>query len=425
MSTTASLPRGIACSVVLSLAMSSACTDRITDARFTSPAAALRAADSSASRTAFDQALTPSSLGWQERARALVAANNLSPLAAGRVFAALSVAQYRAVMAVHDPDVDDQLPANGLGAGGRSVLEAQRGAVAGASTQVLSFFFPAAASSLEQRVDDDAAATPGNVHPQFTRGLATGRAVGDQIVQRTRNDRFTAPWTGTVPTGPGMWIANGPPAGATFGNVMPYLLTRGDQFRPPPPPAFGSAAFLADLNEIHTLSVTRTATQRNIALYWNFPTGTFTAPGYWNLSAANYIQAHALDERASTHALALMHAAMMDALIGCWDAKYVYWAIRPSQADPTITLTFALPNHPSYPSGHSCVSAAAATVLTSLFPDRAAELDGWVTEAGLSRMYAGIHYRSDINAGRSLGEAVGRWAIDVDRSVGLLSAIGL
>jgi membrane-associated phospholipid phosphatase len=106
-----------------------------------------------------------------------------------------------------------------------------------------------------------------------------------------------------------------------------------------------------------------------------------------------------------------MHAAMMDAIIGCWDAKYYYWTIRPSQADLGITLTFGLPNHPSYPSGHSCVSAAAATVLSHLFPDRAAELQSWVTDAGLSRMYAGIHYRFDITAGRGLGEAVARWAI--------------
>lgn len=112
-----------------------------------------------------------------------------------------------------------------------------------------------------------------------------------------------------------------------------------------------------------------------------------------------------------------------DALIGCWDAKYFYWTLRPSHADPSITLTFALPNHPSYPSGHSCGSAAAATVLAYLFPDRAAELGGWVTKAGLSRMYAGIHYRFDIMAGQNLGKAVGQWAIGLDRQSGLLGAI--
>jgi membrane-associated phospholipid phosphatase len=102
---------------------------------------------------------------------------------------------------------------------------------------------------------------------------------------------------------------------------------------------------------------------------------------------------------------------MMDALIGCWEAKYYYWTIRPSQVDPAITLTYGLPNHPSYPSGHSCVSAAATTVLGTLFPDRAAETGAWLTEAGLSRMYAGIHYRFDIDAGADLGVAVAQWAL--------------
>ena len=354
--------------------------------------------------------VAPSSPGWQEQARTLAGAANMSPLAAARVYAALSVAQYKAVTDAIASG-DGTLSTNGIGEGGRAALEAQRGAVAGASAQVLSFFFPTAAVALEQRVMTEANAGPGDVHPQFTRGLALGRAAGNVLVDRTKNDNFTAPWTGTVPTGPGKWVANGPPAGATFGGVKPYFMTAGSQFRAPAPPAWGSAAFQTDLAEIKTIETNRTAAQRDNALYWNFPTGTFTPPGYWNLVTANYIDARKLDERGATHAFALTSAAMMDGLIGCWESKYHYWVIRPSQADPTITLTFGLPNHPSYPSGHSCVSAAAATVLTYLFPDRGPEVSAWLTEAGLSRMYAGIHYRFDITAGKDIGVAVGRWAI--------------
>ncbi len=353
----------------------------------------------------------PSSVAWQAEARTLVGASNMSPLAAGRVFAALGVAQYAAVMAT-DNESD-----------GRSAFEAARGAVAGASAQVLTYFFPAAATALEQRVATDGGMGPGNIHPHFTKGVALGRTAGNTIVERTKADRFTTPWTGTIPTGPGMWTTNGPPAGPTFGGVTPYLLTSGSQFRSPPPPAFNSPAFLADLAEIKSIAVTRTAAQQAIAVYWNFPTGTFTPPGFWNLTTGNYIESHGLDERAATHAFALTNVAMMDALIGCWDAKYYYWTLRPSQADPTITLSFGLPNHPSYPSGHSCSSAAAAKVLAHLFPDRAAEVDGWVTDAGLSRMYAGIHYRFDITAGKNLGDAVGQWAIARDRQSGLLNAL--
>jgi membrane-associated phospholipid phosphatase len=355
--------------------------------------------------------VAPTSVGWQEQARTLAAGANMSPLAASRVYAALGVAQYRAVVAIDDADTDGQLPEHGLGAGGRSAHEAHRGAVAGASATVLGFLFPAAVGNLEQRVEALANAGQGNVHPQFTRGLAIGRAAGSAMVDRLKADRFTTPWTGSVPTGPDKWIANGAPAGATFGGVTPYFMTSGAQFRSVPPPAFGSAAFNTDLAEIATLSANRTDAQRAIALYWNLPTGTPTPVGYWTSVAADYITSRALDERGATHVFALTNAAMMDALIGCWEAKYHYWTLRPSQANSQITLTFALPNHPSYPSGHSCVSAAGASVLAHFFPERTTELAGWVTEAGLSRMYAGIHYRFDITAGQDLGRAVAQWAI--------------
>jgi len=366
--------------------------------------------DMGAARAVSDN-VAPSSIGWQQEARALAAGANMSPLAAARVYAAVGVAQYRAVVEIDDADTDGQLPENGVGAGGRSALEARRGAVAGASAQVLSFFFPAVATNLEQRVETEGNAGPGMVHPQFTRGLAIGRAAGAAMVDQVKADRFNTPWTGSVPTGEGKWIANGPPAGATFGGVTPYFMTSGAQFRPAAPPAFGSSAFNTDLAEIATLSANRTAAQLASALYWNMPTGTHTPVGYWNSVAANYIASRDMNERAATRAFALTNAAMMDALIGCWDAKYFHWTLRPSQANPQITLTFGLPNHPSYPSGHSCVSAAAATVLANLFPERTTELETWVTESGLSRMYAGIHYRFDITAGKDLGTAVGQWAI--------------
>src|SRR5258705_7923791 len=109
----------------------------------------------------------PASLGWHERARALVAANNLSPLAAARVYAALSVAQYRAV--------------GGSVFGGRRALEENRGAVAGASVTVLSFFFPAARASLEQQVLDEGEGGPGRKHPGHGGGGAMGRTAGARV----------------------------------------------------------------------------------------------------------------------------------------------------------------------------------------------------------------------------------------------------
>lgn len=390
--------------------------------RATAPVVA-RSIPSPPSRSVSSFVVTPASLDWQQRARDLVAANSFSPLAAARVYAALSAAEYRAVMAIDDVDQDGAVPEEGLGAGGRSALEAHRGAVSGASAQVLAFFFPNSTADLEQLVRNEANAGPGNVHPEFTRGLGVGRDIGDAVVTRARNDHFTVPFTGQIPQGEGFWVANGPPIGATLSGMTRYFLTSADQFRPPAPPKFGSQDFIIGRDEIRHISDTRTADQRATALQWNYGAGTFTPTGFWDQVTADYVQTYGLDERAAAHAFALTTTAMMDAAIGCFEAKYTYWFIRPPQADPLITTVFPVPNHPSYPSGHSCVSSAAGTVLSYLFPDRTAEVTGWVVDAGLSRMYAGIHYRFDITAGQTLGSNVGNLAISVDRASGLLAAL--
>ena len=104
--------------------------------------------------------------------------------------------------------------------------------------------------------------------------------------------------------------------------------------------------------------------------------------------------------------------ARIDAVIACWDAKYAYWAIRPSQLDKTVPVLFPPPNHPSYPAGHGCNSAAGAEVLAYLFPDEAKYIQDKADEAGMSRIWAGIHYRSDVEVGLKLGRRVGDLVIE-------------
>jgi membrane-associated phospholipid phosphatase len=366
-------------------------------------------------------------VGWQELARSLVAANNVGPIPADRAYALVSLAQYGALTDQND-DEDEDGNRSGHGRGGRHSRAFQRGAVAGASSVVLAYLFPASAAALEQRVADEQAAA---ATPDFARGVEQGKVMGNRMVAWGRADRSDVPFTGTIPEGPGLWTRNpAPPGGAlppivapTFGGVAPYTLESGSQFRPPLPPTFNSPEFLADLAEIRQLSDTRTQEQLDIAVFWNFPAGTPTPPGYWNQVASDLIVERGLSEKKAAHVFALMDAAMLDAAIGCWDAKFYYWYIRPWQADLAITTPIGRPNHPSYPSGHSCVSAAATTVLTHFFPKQRQELQGQLEEAGLSRMYGGIHYRFDIDAGQQLGKSVGRYAIRFDHRKGLLFRI--
>jgi membrane-associated phospholipid phosphatase len=108
--------------------------------------------------------------------------------------------------------------------------------------------------------------------------------------------------------------------------------------------------------------------------------------------------------------------AMMDAGIAVWDAKYAYWCIRPSQADPAITTPVGLPNFPAYPSGHSGFSGAGSDVLGYLFPSERARLQAMAEEVAMSRLYGGVHFRFDNEAGLQVGRAVAAMAIAFDRA---------
>jgi membrane-associated phospholipid phosphatase len=84
-------------------------------------------------------------------------------------------------------------------------------------------------------------------------------------------------------------------------------------------------------------------------------------------------------------------------------------AIR-RQLDSAFLSYIATPPFPSYVSGHSTTSGAASTVLAARFPDAARRLRAWADEAAVSRLYGGIHFRSDNEAGLVLGRKVGRVA---------------
>ena len=113
--------------------------------------------------------------------------------------------------------------------------------------------------------------------------------------------------------------------------------------------------------------------------------------------------------------LALMNAAAWDANIACHDAKYAYWLLRPSQADPAIKLAIGLPNHPSYPSNDACISGTATAVLGAFFPADAARLRAMAGEAALSRVYGGLHYWFDGEAGLAVARDVSALALATDR----------
>ena len=413
--TTARIPAAL-----LTLALFTACAPDKTDPTGLSPRL-------NASRDVGSSAEALASPGWQATARNLVSQATFNPVTAAHAYPILGVAQYLAVQraeaAIGGGD-DERAKGSGHDDGDRGGQSSatDRGAVAGASVVTLTYLFPSQQTVLEGMVTAQASAGNAKSQAAFAAGEAIGRVVGAEIVTRAIGDGFIDPSKNpTPPVGPGFWTTvTFPVAGGTLPGTTPWFLKFREQFRPGPPPAFGSRAFNAALAEIRQISDTRTAEQVRIASFWAFNAGTPTAAGFWLAvpTDSGWVTRHGLSERETTHLYALMSATMMDALIGCWDTKFTYWLIRPYQADTKITVVAAVgvPNHPSYPSGHSCVSSSAADVLKVFFPEKGRQLDAMVAEAGLSRMYGGIHYRFDIDAGRVLGRSVARFAIKSDES---------
>jgi hypothetical protein len=217
-----------------------------------------------------------------------------------------------------------------------------------------------------------------------------------------------------VPTGPDKWFSATPPVGAMWGQAKTYFLLSGDQFRPPPPPAFGSPEFLAPLAEVRRIADTRTTEQDRVAKFW-----AANGPGYYYGQATTLAVKYRRTERETAH-LALMNMTAFDCVVASHDTKFFYWLLRPIMADPLIKLAIPMPNFPSYASNHAVISAGMMRVLGTSFPPEAERLDSLAEEAALSRIYAGIHYRFDSDNDEAyrvsaiLGRTIGRYALNHD-----------
>ncbi len=143
-------------------------------------------------------------------------------------------------------------------------------------------------------------------------------------------------------------------------------------------------------------------------MFWEYGAGGRRVHRFWNEEASRLVLEAGLGDNPplAARAYALLNIATHDALTACWDAKYTYWDMRPFQLDPEFSPLFTTPNHPSYPSAHSCLSTAAANTLAYLFPPNAADVIALAHEAGQARVWGGIHFRSDIVAGEALGKSV-------------------
>jgi hypothetical protein len=279
-------------------------------------------------------------------------------------------------------------------------------------------------------------------------GVETGRTAAMAILALRADDgaaRANFPYTAPGAGSPGVFVAEGPaPVVAPgWGQVTPWVLNSGSQFRPDAPPALDSGRYARDLNEVQALGAltgsSRTWEQTEIAKFWD---GSPSA--IWNSVARGVVAARGLNLSSTARAFALMYIAGADASIACFDAKYTYNFWRPITAihnadqdgndatardaawQPLVTTH----QHPEYPSGHSTNSSAMATVLALLFGDDPGTViiatsprnptfpREWTTfsqgvdEVVDARVYIGFHFRTSDETGARLGRQVAHFVVN-------------
>ena len=296
----------------------------------------------------------------------------------------------------------------------------EHAAVAAAAADVLAYVFPNSGGALAQRAQE-AAQSRVAAGVQYTSdvqaGLALGHQIGTAVVAHAKADRSDTPWDGKIATGPNLWAGTNPvrPMSSLW---VPWVLTSADQFRPPPPPAPGSAQLAADLAELKGFQ--RTPASRRTAYFWAIVPELREWIAITNREIFESRMAD--DPPWAARAMALVTIASYDSSIACFEAKYHYMAPRPFQVDLSVDMLFPAPNHPSYPAAHGCGDGAAEAVLSDLFPRDADYFKQRAEEGAWSRLWAGIHFRSDIEAGLTLGRSVGRLTIERATDNGTQSA---
>jgi membrane-associated phospholipid phosphatase len=285
--------------------------------------------------------------------------------------------------------------------------------------------------------------------PAKDQGVRIGEEVANGVlaIRATDGSNITPPpfVPGTAPGDFNPKLSQPPnfpaPVFTTWGQVTPFVLDSGNQFRPPPPPALTSHAYASAINEVQSLgsatSTTRTTEQTQIGTFWNPPIQNF-----WNQIAEEVATAHHTNLATTARLFAALNLSFADSAIAFYDAKYTYQLWRPvtainladtdgnpaTVADPTwLPLAGNTPADPSYPGAHSTISAAGADVLARFFGDHdsfsvtSSALPGVTrsfdsftaaaNEAGLSRIYAGVHTRLDHVAGLKLGHDVANFVL--------------
>jgi hypothetical protein len=307
-------------------------------------------------------------------------------------------------------------------------------AVAAATRTVLSKLVPAQQAAID--ADYRAALQTLADGSGKNAGIALGEEAAMAVLAACADDGSVAPNTYRPHTTPGVYVPTMSPAVPHWGKRKTWVMTSADQFRPGPPPSLTSDTWKRDFAEIKALggkgSSQRTADQTSIAQFWEA-----TQPVvYWPVARA-VAAAPGRTVADNARLLAVAAMAMDDALVAVFDAKYTYNFWRPVTAirnadgadrDPGWTPFIETPMHPEYPCAHCIVSASLGAVLKAELGSGAVprlssvsstaagatrtwiDVDGFVQEVSLGRIYDGVHYRNSTEVGAAMGKQIGELA---------------
>ena len=323
----------------------------------------------------------------------------------------------------------------------------EHAAIASAAAGVLNFLYPGKTAVVHGQamtfsaIADEASISRlwggASYRSDIVAGAAIGQAVAALAIARGQTDGSSAVWNAVTQPGrlfgPQYWIPT--PPGFVFppllplaGTWRPWIMSSGNQFRPPTPPAlqgvFPNALFIQEAIEVKQTVDSLTPAQLQIAQFWADGAGTVTPPGHWTQLARQHVIAGGLSTPHAARVMAYQSVATADSAIACWDAKYVYWLMRPVTAirnmvgqpfhNPAFVTPIVTPPFPAYTSGHSTFSGSSAAVLEYLFPGGSVDdafghlvgFDEAADQAAVSRLYGGIHFRSDNDEGLVCGRQI-------------------
>ncbi len=327
---------------------------------------------------------------WSERCTQYGLAGRLPPPLMARAYALTHIAIYDALIASGHPR-RGSLP--------------EPAAAAGAASKVLIYLFPGNSAEIMSAAIAEAD-MGGRRSESARRAWLLGRAVGQLLVIYGRHDRSNTGWDGSMPSGEGIWSGTNP-ALPMCGTWKTWFTSSGAEFQPEPPYTFGSPEDLADVEAVYQASLHPTPEQVAIVHKW----ADMPPPTIWCGLLNEQILRNRLGTLASARAHAFLNATMFDAFVSCWRTKYHYWTARPFQRVPGLVTVIPTPNFPTYTSGHSTISGAAAQVMAALFPADAADFQAQADEAAMSRLWGGIHFPHDNDAGLAVGRQIGAKAV--------------